>query len=122
MGSAAVAVFLVFLPDPNWVVWIFLVSTLLGFILAKPAIKILGHNDPACIVIDEAAGMAVSLLFIPLSTQNIVIAFLLFRFFDIKKPLGIRSLDRWRNPMSVVMDDLLAGLYTNLILQVLVRI
>jgi phosphatidylglycerophosphatase A len=74
-------------------------------------------KDSSKIVIDEAAGMCVSLLFVPLSLKYIVTAFVLFRFFDIAKPLFIRRAERLPRGWGVMADDLLAGIYTNLMMQ-----
>ena len=77
-------------------------------------------KDSYRIVIDEVAGMCLSLLFIPVRWQYIAIGLLLFRFFDIVKPLYIRKMEQLNGGWGVMMDDLLAGLYSNLALQVIV--
>jgi phosphatidylglycerophosphatase A len=56
----------------------------------------------------------------PISWFTIVAAFVLFRFFDIVKPLGIRQLEKISNGWGVMMDDILAGVYANIVLQVLI--
>lgn len=75
-------------------------------------------NDPSKVVIDETMGYWVSILFVPLDWQYYLAAFLLFRFFDIVKPLGIKKIDRLHNAHSVMLDDLIAGIYSNLVLQI----
>jgi len=77
-------------------------------------------KDSYRIVIDEVAGMCLSLLFIPVRWQYMVIGLLLFRFFDIAKPLYIRKMEQLHGGWGVMMDDMLAGLYSNLALQVIV--
>lgn len=77
-------------------------------------------KDSSRVVIDEAAGMCVSLLFVPVTLSYIVTGLLLFRFFDIVKPLFIRKAETLQGGWGVMTDDILAGIYTNLILQVLV--
>jgi phosphatidylglycerophosphatase A len=77
-------------------------------------------KDSYRIVIDEAAGMCLSLLFIPVRWQYLAIGLLLFRFFDIVKPLYIRKMEQLNGGWGVMMDDLLAGLYSNLALHVIV--
>ena len=64
--------------------------------------------------------MAVALLGFQVSLSRIALAFALFRFFDIAKPLFIRRLERLPKGWGVMMDDLLAGIYSNLILHFLV--
>lgn len=77
-------------------------------------------KDSYRIVIDEVAGMCLSLLFIPVRWQYLVIGLALFRFFDIAKPLYIRKMEQLNGGWGVMMDDMLAGLYSNLVLQVIV--
>lgn len=71
-------------------------------------------DDPKPFVLDEVAGMWVSMLFLTINWQNLLAAFLLFRIFDILKPLGIRRLEDAPNGWGVMLDDLAAGLATNL--------
>ena len=77
-------------------------------------------KDNQRVVIDEVAGMCVALLWIPARLPYIAIAFLLFRFFDIVKPLFIRKLEKLPAGWGVMLDDILAGLYSNLLLQLLI--
>ena len=77
-------------------------------------------EDPSKVVIDETVGLWISMLLIPFSLTNLVIAFILFRFFDILKPLGIRQLDQLKNGWGVMLDDVLAGIYANIVLQLIV--
>ncbi|GAB3900383.1 phosphatidylglycerophosphatase A family protein [Spirosoma agri] len=74
-------------------------------------------KDSYRVVIDEIAGMSISLLFIPISTKSILIGLFLFRFFDIAKPLGIRKVEKLSGGWGVMFDDVLAGVYANLTLQ-----
>jgi phosphatidylglycerophosphatase A len=77
-------------------------------------------KDSYRVVIDEVSGMAVGLLFVPVQLKYIATAFILFRFFDITKPLFIRKLEKLPGGWGVMADDLLAGIYTNLIMHVIV--
>ena len=77
-------------------------------------------KDSSKVVIDEVAGMCLTLLFIPVRWQYILCGLVLFRFFDIAKPLGIRKMEELKGGWGVMMDDMLAGLYSNILLQVLV--
>jgi phosphatidylglycerophosphatase A len=77
-------------------------------------------KDSNRVVIDEAAGICISLLFVPVSWQHVLIALLLFRFFDILKPLFIRRAESLPGGWGVMMDDVLAGVYSNIVLQVMI--
>ena len=93
---------------------------LFGVLSATRVEREWGH-DSNRVVIDEWMGMAVALFFIPFSWLNTVIAFILFRFFDILKPLFIRKAEALPGGWGVMADDLLAGIYSNLILHLLIK-
>jgi phosphatidylglycerophosphatase A len=78
-------------------------------------------KDPSRVVIDEAFGQALALYFILWDVEFILASLLLFRFFDIVKPLGIRRMERFKGGWGVMLDDALAGLYANLVLQLLIH-
>jgi len=81
----------------------------------------LGRNDPPEVVIDEVAGFLLTLFLLPLSWFTLCLGFVLFRFFDIAKPFPIRRLEkRLTGGTGVVLDDLLAGLYANLSLRLVI--
>jgi phosphatidylglycerophosphatase A len=105
--------------DPVVVLLVTVALTDVGLWSAQKAEKYWGI-DSHHVVIDEIAGMCLSLLFIPVTIATVVTAFVLFRIFDIWKPLYIRRLEALPGGVGVMADDLLAGLYTNIILQVLV--
>ena len=75
-------------------------------------------KDSYRVVIDEVAGMWVGLLLVPITGATLLAGLLLFRFFDMVKPLGIRRLEALPGGLGVMADDVLAGLYTNVLLQV----
>lgn len=74
-------------------------------------------KDNKKVVIDEVAGMCIALIAVPGSYAGIVAALVLFRFFDIAKPLFIRNTEKLPGGLGVMMDDIVAGIYANLILQ-----
>jgi len=96
------------------------VVTLLGVFAATRCERFWGH-DPGRVVIDEVAGMMVALLFLPLNAAVVWTGFLLFRVFDIFKPQPVGIAEKLPRGWGVMMDDIVAGVYANLILQVLVR-
>ena len=77
-------------------------------------------EDSSKVVIDEVAGMLVSLLWLPPTLSYIIAAFVLFRFFDIVKPLFIKKIENIKGGWGVMLDDVVAGIYTNVILQLCV--
>lgn len=76
--------------------------------------------DQPFIVLDEIVGMMIALFPVVMSTEFLwyspLIALGLFRFFDISKPLGIGKIDKMNTPLSVMMDDVVAGGYSAIIL------
>ena len=95
---------------------------LVSFIAAGRSAAILKSEDPPEVVIDEVCGFLVCMLFITPDPLNLAVGFFLFRFFDIAKPFPVRSAERLPGGYGIVMDDVLAGVYGNLCLQVLVRL
>jgi phosphatidylglycerophosphatase A len=77
-----------------------------------------GVRDPTSIVIDEVAGMLVACVGHPRTWAWTLALFFLFRLFDVWKPLGIRQLQALPGGFGIVVDDLVAGLYANLVGQV----
>lgn len=77
----------------------------------------LGEKDPSCIVLDEVAGYAVTVMLFPLTWKVLLWAFVLFRFFDILKPWPVSFFDRKTGGgAGIVLDDIAAGLYAHLVL------
>jgi len=86
--------------------------------LAGKAEKFLGAHDPPQVVIDEIAGQLIALAVLPVHWTYILAGFLLFRFFDITKPWPAGAIDRdIRGGAGIVLDDVVAGLYANFVLQ-----
>lgn len=74
-------------------------------------------KDSSKVVIDEVAGMAITLLYVPQQVGCMVAGLIAFRFFDIIKPLGIKKLEAWPKGWGVMADDVLAGIYALIIIQ-----
>jgi phosphatidylglycerophosphatase A len=96
-----------------------IIAYFLGVYACKKLEKEWGH-DPSKVVIDETLGYWISILFLPINFYILFAGFILFRFFDILKPLGIRKLDNLKSSHSVMLDDVLAGIYSNFVLQICV--
>ncbi|ETR73032.1 MAG: Phosphatidylglycerophosphatase A [Candidatus Magnetoglobus multicellularis str. Araruama] len=79
-------------------------------------------KDPGAIVIDEIAGIMVTLAFLPFNYITVIAGFLLFRCFDIIKPFPISKAETYfQGGTAVLMDDIIAGLIARLILEILLR-
>lgn len=95
------------------------IITLIG-VWSSTVVEAVWGKDPSKVVIDEVAGMAIGLLFLPVNVKYLLCAFILFRFFDIVKPLYIRKMEELPSGWGIMMDDVLAGFYTNILVQTVV--
>jgi phosphatidylglycerophosphatase A len=91
-------------------------SVFIGVAAIKKVHAIWPHDAPS-IVIDEIAGVWITAFMIPLNWKYYLYALVIFRFFDILKPLYIRKLDDLKSDWSVMLDDLLAGVYGFVVLE-----
>ena len=89
----------------------------LGVAAAAKVEPVWGH-DPSKVVLDEMVGVWIAMLGVPFSLLNLALAFVLFRVFDIWKPLGIRRMESLPGGWGVMVDDALAGVYACLLLHV----
>lgn len=100
---------------------ILVVITMIAGIWAGNVVEKDWGKDSSKVVIDEVIGLFITMLFVPTaSVLYLTIGLILFRFFDIAKPLGVRSMEKYSGGWGVMMDDVLAGVYANIILQVIV--
>ena len=91
--------------------------------IAHAAEKILKQKDPGCIVIDEVAGMVVTLIGLPFNLMTAGSGFIIFRILDILKPFPIRTLDkRLAGGIGIVADDVVAGIFANIFIRILLYI
>ncbi|MFZ2146338.1 MAG: phosphatidylglycerophosphatase A [Sedimentisphaerales bacterium] len=98
---------------------------------APAAIAATGNTDPREVVADELAGQAVTFLVSPflaisaVSSRDVwvaaVLGFFLFRLFDIVKPWPIRKLEKLPKGWGILADDLLAGVFAAIVLQIIIR-
>ena len=94
---------------------------MLGFLFCGAAEKRLGKKDHRAIVIDEVAGMLISVGFLPPEPRLYIIGFFLFRLLDTVKPYPADRLQERPGAFGIMSDDIVAAIYTNLILQVVAR-
>ena len=93
---------------------------IIAILSAGAAEKIVDKPDPGFVVIDEVAGMLIAMIALPDSPIAWVLAFLLFRLFDILKPFPVNFFDqRFHGGLGIVLDDLMAGIYALASLQLL---
>jgi phosphatidylglycerophosphatase A len=88
-----------------------LAATLIGIPAASIVEKESGKQDPGHVVIDEVAGQLTALIFIPVEAWHVLLALVLFRFFDILKPPPVRQLERLHGGLGIMVDDVAAGVY-----------
>lgn len=105
-----------------WYGAVFGVVTLIGIRAAGEADRILGTKDGPSIVIDEIAGFLLAMFLVPFAWGHVAAGFILFRFFDILKPWPINGLQRLPGGIGVMLDDLGAAVYTNVVLQIVCRL
>jgi phosphatidylglycerophosphatase A len=100
--------------------------TLIGFWAASRTEKLLGRKDPGKVVIDEVAGQLIALLpIVPglgRAWPSIIIAFLLFRLFDIVKPYPARRFENLESGLGIMSDDLVAGAYAAVVTSVIIAV
>jgi phosphatidylglycerophosphatase A len=118
-GSLVAAVFFAILSPSFPAHLVLLIAiTVAGAFASHRAEKMLEEKDSSHIVIDEFAGYALSILYLPSTLPFLIAAFILFRVFDILKPPPIRWIERTLpGGAGIVADDLMAGIYTNALLQ-----
>lgn len=104
----------------NSILLIFICCVFGIYICGKTA-KDLNYHDHPGIVWDEVVGYLVTMLFLPFDALNIVLGFIIFRFFDILKPWPILTIDKKvQGGLGIMLDDLLAGVYANLIMNIII--
>ncbi len=110
-------------PQLHWVTLagLALLAILIGIPAATRVARGLGDKDPSRVVIDEVAGQWITLLFAPVSWKTLLVGFILFRAFDILKPPPVRQLERLPEGTGIVVDDVAAGLYALLAMQLVLH-
>jgi phosphatidylglycerophosphatase A len=109
------------LTDPLYnIVHLFLsgITYPVGVIACKKLIPIWG-KDPGKIVVDEICGMWLAYVFCPPSIPYLLLGLVIFRYFDITKILGISKVDELKGAHVIMLDDVIAGLYTGVILYII---
>ncbi len=95
--------------------------TNIGIPAATRVERATGKVDPSCVIVDEAAGQLFALIGSPLAWKPVLAGFVLFRIFDILKLFPLRCLERLRGGLGIMMDDVGAGFYSLIALQLLLH-
>ena len=93
-----------------------------GVFAASAAAAALGRKDPGQVVIDEVAGQLVTLIFTGVTLRGAIAGFVLFRVLDVFKPWPARRLEHLPGGVGIMADDLMVGIYGNLILLALMQV
>ncbi|WP_297454529.1 phosphatidylglycerophosphatase A [Persephonella sp.] len=102
-------------------IFITLAVFLIGIWASTVVVETFKDKDPEYVVIDEIAGYMVSMIGFYPSWQHLLIAFVLFRIFDILKPPPIKMFEKLPSGLGVMADDIIAGIYTWIIMFILVK-
>jgi phosphatidylglycerophosphatase A len=95
-----------------------LAITLIGIPASTVVTRESGIKDPGFVVIDEVSGQMIALIAVPVHWKYLVAGFILFRSFDIVKPFPLRRLESLPGGTGIMMDDVGAGLYALVLLQI----
>ena len=96
--------------------------TAVGFMVGTTCEKMLHTKDPRAVVIDEVSGIFISFIGVPWNLKTVIFGFFVFRLLDTIKPYPAGKLQNLRGSTGIMLDDIVAGVYTNLILQVVTRV
>ena len=110
----------------GWPLWAQVVGTVVLFFVGVAAsdrlATLLGKKDPGRAVIDEVAGMWLSLLMLPFGLRTALVAFVAFRITDTLKPWPARQMEGFRGGWGIMADDMMAGLYANLMVRIVLLV
>jgi len=127
-GSAAAVLlwwFLCHWITPAWqpasAIVLAVLAVAVGIPAATQVSRASGSKDPQFVVIDEVAGQLITLVGVAVSWKSLLAGFILFRGFDIVKPPPVRQLERLPEGTGIVLDDVGAGLYALVVMQVLLH-
>jgi len=99
-----------------------LLIIILGWLVSGRMEEQAGKKDPGCIVIDEVAGMLITFSFMPADLRIVFLGFLFFRILDTLKPYPAGRLQHLSGATGVMVDDLIAGVYANILLQAVLKL
>lgn len=119
-SAIAMIILFIFKPSTFSLFFIWISAIILGVICSEKMERQTNAKDASYIVIDEFTGYLTAVLLVPLTIQNLLLAFIFFRFFDIIKPPPIRQIEkRVEGGLGIMIDDIIAGIMSNVLLRVL---
>ncbi|MFH1360315.1 MAG: phosphatidylglycerophosphatase A [Candidatus Omnitrophota bacterium] len=101
---------------------LFLLITLIGFLYSGRMEIMLNRKDPSCVVIDEVSGMMIACFLLPVKASVLITAFFVFRAFDMFKIYPAQKFEKLHGSAGIMLDDIMAGIYTNIIMHSAIRI
>lgn len=123
VAAAALCIIWIVIPagdlTNHWQIFITALVCVAG-VWSGNAVDAIWGKDSSKVVIDEVAGMMITLLFLPITLKYVATGLVLFRFFDISKPLFIRKMELLPKGWGVMADDVLAGIYAHILLAIIV--
>ncbi|HSG31226.1 MAG TPA: phosphatidylglycerophosphatase A [Thermodesulfobacteriota bacterium] len=121
LGAILLLYFITNLSLPLYIALI-IILTAVSIYMSTLAVNIYKKKDPSHVVIDEVCGYLFTMILIPFTWVNVILGFFLFRALDITKPYPIRKLEKLKDGYGIVLDDVLAGIYANIIMQIFIRV
>jgi len=120
---AGLWLYLFYIKGNNALLFIYtLVFLFIGLLITGRAEKLFNRKDPKNIVIDEVCGILICFLFVPFDLRLALIGFMVFRILDAVKPYPCSRLESLKGSLGIMSDDIIAGLYTNIVLQAFLRL
>lgn len=121
--ASAVGMVMCFILSAHPVLYVVLgiIITYIGFKASDITEGLVGTKDPSCVVIDEVAGVMIAFFLLPITPAIAITTFFLFRAFDMFKIYPVNKLEEMKGGVGIMMDDLFAGLYTNIVMHLAIR-
>ena len=106
------------IPESETVIYVLILVNLflVGVITSTIISERKKDDDPSSVVIDEWVGMWIALVSVPKQLSWVLVCFFLFRFFDIAKIFPLKQLEKLKGGWGIMLDDVVAGIYTSIIL------
>lgn len=124
-GTAASAIGLLLYVLLRSNIWVYVLVTMavtgLGFLIGGRAERIFNRHDPSEVVIDEVSGILIALFLFPFKIPLAILAFFVFRGLDAFKPPPADSWEKLPGSLGIMLDDIAAAIYTNIVFQLAFR-